>query len=165
MHLEFINIKKLIIFVNEIVTHKCLILNNLIMNSSDKESVQYVKKQFKDIWNLDLKITSNKFSQEDLWFYYNDKKHSVEVKRRRFNSNQYPTTIIEKSKYEYLLKNNGILVVVFNDCWIVIKDLRKAFVRESQKLARKTTDFNNQNWVIKDFIELNFNDLIKYAIR
>lgn len=135
------------------------------MNSSDKESVQYVKKQFKEIWNLDLKITSNEFSQEDLWFYHNDKKHSVEVKRRRFNSNQYPTTIIEKSKYEYLLQNNGILVVVFNDCWIIIKNLKKAFVGESKKYARKTTDFKNQDCVLKTFIELNFNNLMKYALR
>ena len=132
------------------------------MNSFDKDSVQYVKKQFKDNWNLDLKITSNEFSQEDLVFTHNNKNHSVEVKRRRFNSNKYPTTIIEKSKYEYLLSHNGILVVVFDDCWIIIKNLKKAFVREAQKYARKTTAFKNQNWVMKDFIELKFDNLVKY---
>ena len=29
------------------------------MNSSDKDSIQFVQNQFKDNWNLDLKITSN----------------------------------------------------------------------------------------------------------
>lgn len=135
------------------------------MNSSDKDSIQFIQKQFKDNWNLDLKITSNEFSQEDLVFTHNNKNHSVEVKRRRFNSNKYPTTIIERSKYEYLLSHNGILVVVFEDCWIIIKNLKKAFVRETQKYARKTTDFKNQNWVLKTFIELKFDNLKTYAIR
>ena len=135
------------------------------MNSSDKDSIQFIQKQFKDNWNLDLKITSNEFSQEDLVFTHNNKNHSVEVKRRRFNSNKYPTTIIEKSKYEYLLSHNGILVVVFDDCWIIIKNLKNAFVRETQKYARKTTDFKNQNYVLKTFIELKFDNLKTYAIR
>ena len=51
---------------------------------------------------------------------------------------------------------------MFDDCWIIIKNLKKAFVRETQKYARKTTDFKNQNWVMKDFIELKFDNLIKY---
>lgn len=135
------------------------------MNSSDKDSIQFIQKQFKNNWNLDLKITSNEFSQEDLVFTHNNKNHSVEVKRRRFNSNKYPTTIIEKSKYEYLLSHNGILVVVFDDCWIIIKNLKNAFVRETQKYARKTTDFKNQNWVLKTFVELKFDNLKTYAVR
>ena len=135
------------------------------MNSSDKDSIQFIQKQFKDNWNLDLKITSNEFSQEDLVFTHNNKNHSVEVKRRRFNSNKYPTTIIEKSKYEYLLSHNGILVVMFDDCWIIIKNLKNAFVRETQKYARKTTDFKNQNYVLKTFVELKFDNLKTYAIR
>lgn len=135
------------------------------MNSSDKDSIQFIQKQFKNNWNLDLKITSNEFSQEDLVFTHNNKNHSVEVKKRRFNSNKYPTTIIEKSKYEYLLSHNGILVVVFEDCWIIIKNLKNAFVRETQKYARKTTDFKNQNWVLKTFVELKFDNLKTYAIR
>ena len=135
------------------------------MNSSDKDSIHFIQKQFKDNWNLDLKITSNEFSQEDLVFTHNNKNHSVEVKRRRFNSNKYPTTIIEKSKYEYLLSHNGILVVVFDDCWIIIKNLKNAFVRETQKYARKTTDFKNQNYVLKTFVELKFDNLKTYAIR
>ena len=132
------------------------------MNSSDKDSIQFIQKQFKNIWNLDLKITSNEFSQEDLVFTHNNKNHSVEVKRRRFNSNKYPTTIIEKSKYEYLLSHNGILVVVFDDCWIIIKNLKNAFVAETKKYARKTTDFKNQDYVLKTFVELKFDNLVKY---
>ena len=133
------------------------------MNTFDKESVQFVQKQFKDLWNLDLKITSNEFSQEDLVFTHNNKNYSLEVKRRRFKSSKYTTTIIEKLKYDYLLSNNGILVIIFDDCWIIIKDLKKAFVKESQKLARKTTDFSKQNWVMKDFIELKFDQLTRYS--
>ena len=51
---------------------------------------------------------------------------------------------------------------MFEDCWIIIKNLKKAFVAETQKYARKTTDFKNQDYVLKTFVELKFDNLVKY---
>ena len=53
----------------------------------------------------------------------------------------------------------------FTNCWIIIKNLKNAFVAETQKYARKTTDFKNQNYVLKTFVELKFDNLKTYAIR
>lgn len=131
------------------------------MNSSDKESVQFVQKAFKK-WNLDLEITPNQYSQEDLTFKWKNNQYSVEVKKRRFKKDKYPTTIIEKSKWDYLLSHNGILVVLFDDCWVVFKKLKAAFKGISVKPARKTTDFKNQVWVNKEFVELDLKKCLEY---
>lgn len=134
------------------------------MNNSDKESVQFVQKAFKK-WNLELEITSNQYSQEDLTFKWNNNQYSVEVKKRRFKKDTYPTTIIEKSKWDYLLSHNGILVVLFDDCWVIFKNLKSAYKGISIKPARQTTDFKNQKWVNKEFVELDLKKCLEYKFQ
>lgn len=131
------------------------------MNSYDKDSVEFVQKAFKK-WDLDLEITSNQYSREDLTFKWNNNQYSVEVKKRRFKKDKYPTTIIEKAKWDYLISHNGILVVLFDDCWVVFKNIKKAFVKETIKWASKTTDFKDKRLVEHRYIELDLKKCLEY---
>ena len=78
----------------------------------------------------------------------------MEVKRRRFKKDTYPTTIINLSKYNTLVKGNDILVIMFDDCWGICKDVKSAYLKTSPFYARSTTDFGGDyKW--SDKVELD----------
>lgn len=93
-------------------------------------------------------------------------KTRIEVKRRYKN---FGDMIMEKYKYDNFindLNNNnidkGFLVSVFEDSKeIAIEDVTKK-TADSKTMARKTTDFENNKEVLKDFVHYKQTYKIKY---
>lgn len=84
-----------------------------------------------------------------------------EVKVRNVTSNRYPTTVIERSKYEYLKNQSckAYLFVFFTDNKVLIQDVKSGKVKYSTMNAPKTTSGNNTK-IAKQFVEFNIKDAI-----
>lgn len=116
---------------------------------------------FSNRWGIKLHIFDDIFNRTDCWFDWKDKTYEVEVKRRRFNSNKYPTTIINLDKYKELARRKALLVIMFDDCWYVCKDVRTAYINKTCIYARRTTDWDGAyEWSYK--VELDLNKFTKY---
>lgn len=128
---------------------------------TDSESLKQLTDIFQSRWGIDLNTYEDIYHRTDMWFEWNGNKRDVEVKRRRFNSNQYPTTIINKDKFIELCKKNACLVVMFDDCWFVCKNIKSAYIKTTSMYARHTTDFGgNYEWANK--VELDLNKFTRY---
>lgn len=142
----------------------------LTMEKTDTKSLDTLKEMFLNRWGIKLHIYDDIYNRTDCWFDWKDKSYDVEVKRRRFNKNTYPTAIINTDKYVELCKRNAILVCMYNDCWGICKNVRKAFVRETKIYCNHCTDFpSNPEWGSKvelsldcfewyDYDETNYNE-------
>lgn len=104
----------------------------------------------------DLKEPNSEFSVYD---YYNDN-CLVEIKDR-YNTN-YPTTMLEESKYKSLLeeaKGRTIFYAVKDAKGITLFDLTNTPLPPLSELwCSKTTEFNNKNKVNKPCYLLDFKD-------
>lgn len=128
---------------------------------TDKESLEKLKSIFKERWDIDLHIYEDQFHKTDMYFEWNGRLRDIEVKKRRFNSDKYPTTIINLQKYNELVFRDAILVVMFDDCWYLCKDVRSAYVKCTEMYARWTTDFGGDYcWSAK--VELDLNKFTRY---
>lgn len=128
---------------------------------TDNESLQQLHNIFLQRWGIELNTYKDQFHRTDMWFEWNGTTKDVEVKRRRFQSNKYPTTIINEDKFVELCKKNACLVIMFDDCWFVCKNVRSAYIKTTSMYARHTTDFGgNYEWSNK--IELDLNKFTKY---
>ena len=82
-----------------------------------------------------------------------------EVKNRKIDSNRYRTTVIEKSKYEFLIefaKENDaepFIFIFFTDGTYLAENLNKCNVTFSKKYCPKTTDGNN-SMIEKELCEI-----------
>lgn len=93
-----------------------------------------------------------------------------EVKVRNINSFAYKTTIIEESKFNFLLnkaKNDNTtpyIIIFFTDGKVLMQNLFNCQHRKVQKYAPKTTAENNGTR-LKTFIEINIENqnLINYT--
>lgn len=125
-------------------------------NKTDSASLSLLADMFMKRWGIKLNTYDFIYNRTDCWFDWNDKTYEVEVKRRRFNKNTYPTAIINTDKYVELCKRNAILICMYNDCWGICKNVRKAFVRETKIYCNHCTDFpSDPEWGSK--VELNLN--------
>lgn len=130
-------------------------------NKTDSASLSLLADMFMKRWGIKLNTYDFIFNRTDCWFDWNDKTYEVEVKRRRFNSDKYPTTIINLDKYKELVNRKAILVVLFNDCWYICKDVASAYIKTTSMYARHTTDWAGEyEWSYK--VELNLNKFTKY---
>lgn len=121
---------------------------------TDLKSLEQLQQIFKDRWGIQLNIYENNYSRVDCWFEFNGKKYDVEVKKRRFNSGQYPTTIINEDKFVELHKKKAILVCMFDDKFGICKNVDSAYLKTTSMLARTTTDWGGDyKWSNK--VELN----------
>jgi len=128
---------------------------------TDSESLKQLTDIFQSRWGIDLNTYEDIYHRTDMWFEWNGSKRDVEVKRRRFQSNKYPTTIINEDKFVELCKKNACLVIMFDDCWFVCKNVRSAYIKTTSMYARHTTDFGgNYEWANK--IELDLNKFTRY---
>lgn len=115
-------------------------------------------------------ISNIKFSG-DYWRhdgeYINSKGDLImfETKVRDVTSKYYPTTVIEKSKYDYLMgqKDPVYLFVFFTDNKVLVADVKKSDVKFTKRLSPKTTSGNKEK-VLKHFVEFEIKDstLIDY---
>ena len=112
---------------------------------TDIRSLVFVKSLFRDKYNLNITWCKDEFSRYDGVVDINGEHYIVEVKRRRFKSDKYPTTIINREKYDILSSCNSILVVIFDDCVYIFKDVKKAYIKDSMKYGRSTTDFGGSD--------------------
>lgn len=125
-------------------------------NKTDSASLSLLADMFMKRWGIKLNTYDFIYNRTDCWFDWNDKTYEVEVKRRRFNSDKYPTTIINLDKYVELCKRNAILICMYNDCWGICKNVRKAFVRETKIYCNHCTDFpSNPEWGSKVELSLD----------
>lgn len=131
------------------------------MMKTDLESLKQLTEIFNDRWGIQLNVYNDTFHRTDLWFEWNGRKRDIEVKRRRFSSNTYPTTIINEDKFIELLKKGAFLVVMFDDCWYVCKNVRNAYLKTTPMYARHTTDFGG-NWEWANKVELDLTKFTKY---
>lgn len=97
------------------------------------------------------------FAQHDGEFV--DKKGQTvkfETKVRNVPSDRYSTTIIEESKYEYLMAEElpTYLFVFFTDCKVFVQNVKKAEVSKKKKKAPKTTAGDNKK-IEKTFVEFD----------
>lgn len=79
-----------------------------------------------------------------------------ETKVRNIPSTRYPTTIIERYKYEYLLKQkfDVLIFVFFTDGKVFVENVKTANVREMTRLSPRQTSGRN-DMIMKDFIEFD----------
>lgn len=131
------------------------------MKKTDTASLMKLKNIMKVRWQIDLEIYEDIFSRTDAHFMWNNRDIEVEVKCRRFSSDKYPTTIINSDKYDELLQRNAILVVMFDDCWYLFKNVKEAFCCQSMKYCRSTTDFGGR-WAMSPKVELSLSKGIRY---
>lgn len=110
------------------------------------------------------------FEQYDGKYIYEGKKVIFEVKVRNIDSGKYKTTIIEESKYRFLLdycKENPdvhpYIFIFFTDNKVFRGDLREERVNFVTKMAPKTTMGDNTK-VKKKFVEIKI-DKSKLYIR
>lgn len=130
---------------------------------TDLKSLEQLQQIFKDRWGITLNIYKNQYSRVDCWFEFNGKRYDIEVKKRRFNSNQYTTTIINEDKFVELCKRNAILVCMYSDCWGICKNVRKAFVKKTMIFCNHCTDFSSiPEWGSKVELDLNAFKWYKY---
>lgn len=129
---------------------------------TDDQNKNFIKQQFKNRFKINLNYYEDQYSQADGWFSWNGVKYNVELKERRFISTKYKTTIINKEKYNYLLANNGILVITFDDCFYIFKNLKQAFVKDTQIYCRTTTDFSRGSYKWSTKTELDLSKGLKY---
>ena len=123
---------------------------------TDIRSLVFTKRLFKELYNIDITWNIDEFSKADGYFTFNRKEYLIECKARRFPSNKYKTTIINRDKFEYLSRNNSILVIIFQDGMYIFKDIKKAVVRDSLKYGRTTTDFGGYyKYSLKTELDLN----------
>lgn len=94
--------------------------------------------------------------------YFNSKKKIVmfEVKNRNVTSTQYSTTIIEKSKYDYLLDESALkgviplLFVFFTDNKYAIINLNNEQAVNGQlNCPKNTASDGNNSYITKDVVE------------
>lgn len=131
------------------------------MEKTDNESLTLLADMFQQRWGIKLHTYEDIYNRTDCWFDWKDKSYDVEVKRRRFNSDKYPTTIINLDKYKELVKRSAILICMFDDCWYVCKDVASAYIKTTSMYARHTTDWDGEyEWSYK--VELNLNKFTKY---
>lgn len=125
----------------------------------DKESIDKIIDIFQKKWHLNLSKFEYKYSRTDLYLTKDDGTiREIEVKRRRFNSNRYPTTIIDLSKYNELIKRNACLIVMFDDRWAILTDVESAYLKTTDMYCKSTTYFGG-NWRMDPKVEL---DLSKF---
>ena len=125
------------------------------MEKTDTKSLKQLQNEFKDKFNIDLQIMEDIFSRVDAWFTWNDKKYQVEVKRRRFDSDKYPTAIIDESKYDALVKRKAFLVCMYDDKWGICKNLESAYLKTTPVYCNKTTDWaSDRQWSNKVELDL-----------
>lgn len=109
---------------------------------------------------------SGKYAQHDgIYLTTTGEEVMFEIKVRNVASYTYPTTVIEKSKYEYLKKQSGkaYLFVFFTDNKVMIKNVKAGEVKHSTMGAPKTTAGDNTK-IEKQFVEFDIKDdiLIEY---
>lgn len=126
-----------------------------------------VTNYFKEINTDNYKFSENQYSRWDYAYRIEDNIVVGELKQRSFNSTQYPDTMIERSKYDYIRAANkakgvgGELVVMFNDCYYVF-DVINSKVKYDSKVCPKTTSFQSREYVVKDVVLFNLQDGIRY---
>lgn len=130
---------------------------------TDIRSLVFTKNLFKEKFNIDIEWCKDDYSRYDGTFNWNGIDYIIEVKRRRFNSNKYPTTIINRDKFDMLSRNNSILVIIFDDGVYIFKDIKQAFIKDSMKYGCSTTDFGGTyGYSLK--IELSLKKAIKIDV-
>lgn len=123
---------------------------------TDIRSLVFTKSLFKDLYGIDIEWSKNDYSRYDGTFKWNNIDYIIEVKRRRFKSDKYDTTLINREKFDLLARNNSVLVIIFDDGVYIFKDVKKAFVRDSYKYGRSTTDFDGEyGYSLKTELSLN----------
>ena len=123
---------------------------------TDIRSLVFTKRLFKELYNIDITWNIDEFSRADGYFTFNGKEYIIECKARRFPSSKYKTTIVNRDKFEYLSRNNSILVIIFQDGMYIFKDIKNAVVRDSLKYGRTTTDFGGYyRYSLKTELDLN----------
>lgn len=128
---------------------------------TDLESLKQLTEMFQKRWGIQLHTYTDIYHRTDMWFEWNGVKKDVEVKRRRFKSDRYPTTILNEDKYCELVRTRSCLVVMFDDCWFVCKNLSRAYVKTTSMYARHTTDFGGcYEWSPK--VELDLSKFTRY---
>lgn len=103
---------------------------------------------------------TGRFAQHDGEFV-NKKGQRVkfETKVRNVPSDRYSTTIIEESKYDYLMAEElpTYLFVFFTDGKVFVKNVKKAEVSKKNRKAPKTTTGNNKK-IEKTFVEFDIKE-------
>ena len=114
----------------------------------------------KGIPNHDIAFTDEKGYDKYDGTFKNSKGQTImfEIKVRNVPSTQYPTTVIEKGKYDFLINQHNAsgvipyLFVFFTDGKVLIQNLLSKSVIPTRMFAPKTTAGNNEK-VIKNFVE------------
>lgn len=118
----------------------------------------------KGIPNHDIVFTDEKGYDKYDGTFKNSKGQTImfEIKVRNVPSTQYPTTVIEKGKYDFLINQyntSGVipyLFVFFTDGKVLMQNLLSKSVIPTRMFAPKTTAGNNKK-VIKNFVEFPIN--------
>lgn len=131
--------------------------------NSELESINYFINFLQRKGYSEVKKAEDRYSYFDISAEKNGKIYKFELKNRNLKSTTYNDTVMEEYKYNKFIENNdnGYLVTFFEDCFSVSNV--RTFQSKIQKLANKitdstvskTTDFINDQKVIKNFVVYN----------
>lgn len=99
--------------------------------------------------------------------YINSKKEHItfEVKVRNVPNNKYSTTVIEKSKYDYLMNlenTTPYLFIFFSDNTYFIHKLSKDNNYKQTKMKAPKTTAADNSMIMKDFVEIKIDKSTVY---
>lgn len=120
----------------------------------------------KGIKDWQVTFTDEKSFKQYDGIYENSKGEMImfEVKVRNVASNKYPTTVIEQSKYNFLIdayRKEGVIpyiFIFFTDGKVLIQNLLSRTVVPKSMYAPKTTSGDTTK-VLKHFMEIPIDDL------
>lgn len=135
--------------------------------STESESIIYFTNWLKSrgFININSTQSEDKFCYYDIEAVKGEKKYRFELKVRNMLSNKYNDAICEEYKYNKFMVHKdeydyGILVSLFTDCFTLSSI--KNWVRTEKKYANKTTDFSNNEMVLKNFMIYNQERKVEY---
>ncbi len=125
---------------------------------SDDKGKEIIKQLFSQV-NVPVILTDYRYEYYDCSWYWNNKLNFGEIKYRNFNSNKYDTILLEKKKYDNLMKfeddnNIGIYYISIYEDNIYFFNLRKIIPNITTIKCPETTDFNNNEKIKKEVILL-----------
>lgn len=135
--------------------------------NTESESISYFigwleQRGFTDI---DPTQGKDKYCYYDIDAVKDNKRYRFELKVRDMSSTRYGDAICEQHKYNEFMAHRdeydaALLVSFYRDCFTLSNI--KNWVRTERKWANKTTDFSNNEMILKDFMIYKQEKKIEY---
>lgn len=131
---------------------------------AENKGREYFKEWLKQIGVEEYTFAPNDYDVVDCDFEFKGKRLTTEIKVRDSKYRNYPTHIMELSKYnnvmQYITDNkmdNGIYANFFGEDWLYIYSIKKIDTTEIEMMGAPRTTAGYQGWTSKEMINLPTN--------